>query len=126
MDMLQSANNAILNTKTSVDTFSTGLNDLADSVGSGPFIALVAGALVLAAGFAGISVTGIARVDEYFGWPIWSSIFPTWRVDEAKKQLKRKRDDVAQEVASLVQQAVHKYYQIEEQQLVQSLPHSGY
>lgn len=88
MDMLQSANNAILYTKSSIDNFSSGVDDLADSVGVGPFLGLVAVAVAFAAGLGSISLSGIARVDEYFGWPLWTSIFPNWRSDEAKERLK--------------------------------------
>lgn len=90
MDMLESANNAILSTKTSIDSISSGLDNLAYSVGAGPFVAILAGVVALAAGLASISVTSLARVDEYFGWPMWTAIFPSWRLDEAKKRLKRR------------------------------------
>lgn len=88
--MLQSANNAILSTKSSIDNFSSGMDDLADSMGVGPFLAIVAGAVIVAAGLGSISLTGIARMDEYFGWPLWTSMFPTWRSDETKERLKRR------------------------------------
>ncbi|XP_063840658.1 uncharacterized protein LOC135089217 [Scylla paramamosain] len=116
MDMLQSANSAILYTKSSIDNFSSGLDDLADSVGVGPFLALVAGAVVVAAGLGSISLSSIARVDQYFGWPLWSSIFPTWREDQDKERLKRRRDEVGSEVMKLVEVAIKKYFEREDQQ----------
>ena len=88
--MLQSANNAILSTKTSIDSFSTGIDDLADSMGVGPFLALMAGVAVVAAGLGSISVSGISRMDAYFGWPLWTAMFPNWRSDDDKEHLKRR------------------------------------
>lgn len=90
MDMIASANSVILSTKNSVDNFSEGLDDLADSVGIGRFLAIVAGALVVGAGIGGISFTGLARMDEYFGWPLWSSIFPSWRRDDHVEELQER------------------------------------
>ncbi|XP_045118756.1 uncharacterized protein LOC123508854 isoform X1 [Portunus trituberculatus] len=109
MDMLQSANSAILYTKSSINSFSSGLDDLADSVGVGPFLALVAGAVVVAAGLGSISLSGIARMDQYFGWPLWSSIFPTWREDQDKERLKRRSEENVGPVLRSLSQATASY-----------------
>ncbi|KAK4313247.1 hypothetical protein Pmani_015423 [Petrolisthes manimaculis] len=110
MDMIASANTAILSTKNSVDNFSEGLEDLADSVGLGRFLAIVAGAIVVGAGLGGISFTGIARMDEYFGWPLWSSIFPSWRRDNYVGELEERNQRGGAQVLGLLTDAVRKYY----------------
>ncbi|XP_071530498.1 uncharacterized protein [Panulirus ornatus] len=110
MDMLASANSVMLSTKTAVDTFSTGLSNLADSLGSLTFLAIMAGAMVVSAGIGGLSFTGIARMDEYFGWPLWSRIFPKWRKDDLGDTFEeRSLDVVAFEVLKLLSDAVTKY-----------------
>ncbi|KAK3864239.1 hypothetical protein Pcinc_030059 [Petrolisthes cinctipes] len=110
MDMIASANTAILSTKNTVDNFSEGLEDLADSVGLGRFLAIVAGALVVGAGLGGISFTGIARMDEYFGWPLWSSIFPSWRRDDYESE---RRCPSAGTIDGRCQEVLHSHTQKE-------------
>ncbi|XP_037792433.1 uncharacterized protein LOC119587807 [Penaeus monodon] len=74
MDMLMSANNAILNTRTSVDRFTNSLDDLAASVGTAAFVAIMAGAFALSAGLGNASLVALARIDESFFQPLIARI----------------------------------------------------
>ncbi|XP_042204098.1 uncharacterized protein LOC121853796 [Homarus americanus] len=108
MDMLSSANSVILSTKSSMDSFSTSILNLADSVGTTAFLVIMAGAMAVSAGIGGLSFTGIARVDEYFGWPLWSSIFPRWREQSGVPLQERDFDNVGY-VLKLLKDAFTKY-----------------
>ncbi|XP_069172432.1 uncharacterized protein [Procambarus clarkii] len=111
MDMFASANSVILSTKSSVDSFSNGMSNLADSVGTAAFLAIVAGAMVLSAGLGGLSLTGIARMDEYFGWPLWSRIFPDWRKEHSGDLRHNSDTDTVSFALRLLTNALEKYTQ---------------
>lgn len=74
MDMLASANSAILNTRTSVDRFTNSLDNLAESVGTAAFVAIMAGAFALSAGLGNASLFALARIDESFFQPLIARI----------------------------------------------------
>nr|XP_053634220.1 uncharacterized protein LOC128689784 [Cherax quadricarinatus]XP_053634221.1 uncharacterized protein LOC128689784 [Cherax quadricarinatus]XP_053634223.1 uncharacterized protein LOC128689784 [Cherax quadricarinatus] len=109
MDMFASANNVILSTKSTVDNFSTGLSNLADSVGTAAFLVIVAGAMVVSAGLGGLSITGLARMDEYLGWPLWSRIFPNWQEELGPDQRHNRGSEAVSFVLRLLTDAVKKY-----------------
>ncbi|KAK8404031.1 hypothetical protein O3P69_000238 [Scylla paramamosain] len=139
MDMLQSANSAILYTKSSIDNFSSGLDDLADSVGVGPFLALVAGSgggggrarqHLLVEHRKGRSVLWVAPLvfhiphlargsrqgapEEEVGSEGGGTLAAPrhlWSLTAAPR-----RDEVGSEVMKLVEVAIKKYFEREDQQ----------
>ncbi|XP_042869190.1 uncharacterized protein LOC122251364 [Penaeus japonicus] len=110
MDMLMSANNAILNTRTSVDRFTGSLDNLAESVGTAAFVAIMAGAFALSAGLGNASLFALARIDESFFQPLIARISSseTW-TDLFSSALDERSLDAAANILDLVTNAYAKY-----------------
>lgn len=73
-DMLMSANEVILSTKTSMDFLGLGLSNLLTSVGILGFLAIITSVFFFGLGVGGLSLRGIARIDEYVFQPIIARI----------------------------------------------------
>ncbi|XP_027229889.1 uncharacterized protein [Penaeus vannamei] len=110
MDMLASANSAILNTRTSVDRFTNSLDNLAESVGTAAFVAIMAGAFALSAGLGNASLFALARIDESFFQPLIARISSseTW-ADFFGSALEERSLNRAADILDLVAGAYAKY-----------------